>query len=49
MTKKKENVAENRHINIFRIISMSVSTGYPVTQFQAFKNSLAQRSIGNTF
>ena len=26
-----------------------VSRGYPLTQFEALKNSLAQRSIGNNF
>ena len=45
--KLSENVAENRDTNIFRITSMS--RGYPVTQFQALKNSLAHRPIGNNF
>ena len=56
MTEKKRNQLQNL-IKIFLKIVILISSvchfcvyrGYPLTQFQALKNSLAQRSIGNNF
>ena len=45
------NVTENRDIKIFRIVSVYLEAirRHPVTQFQAFKNSWAQKPIANDF
>ena len=45
------SLTENRAIKIFRIVSVHLEAirRHPVTQFQAFKNSWAQRPIGKNF